>query len=87
MAYSSADKEITSNGDDTSMMSCNLITKEEADRIYQRLVMLNMHSINNIKRNWTSEELKLLEFAVDKFCQTTKRHVSSLTTKDWKNIA
>ena len=87
MTFWSGDRDLTSNGDDSSMLSYNLISKEEADRIYQKLAAINLHGNNLIKRNWTNDEIRLLEFAVDKFCQSSKRSVNTLTTKDWKSIA
>lgn len=85
MTFNSGDKESSSNAGD-SIVSFNLISNEEADRIYQRLAAAQNQGVTT-KRNWGHDEVKLLEFAVDKYCQSSNKGVNELSTKDWASIA
>lgn len=68
------------------MVSFNLINQNEAEIIYQKLFSQNDQNLPS-KRNWTHDEIKLLDFAVDHFCKTNNRTIESLITRDWKNIS
>jgi uncharacterized protein (DUF2344 family) len=82
MTFNNSEKESSSNVGDT-IVDFNLITHEEADMIYKMLSVQSNKDLP-IKRNWKHDEVKLLDFAVDHFCQTNNRTISKLTTKDWK---
>lgn len=82
MTFNNSEKESSSNVDDT-MVSFNLINQDEAEMIFQKLSCQNDQNLPS-KRNWTHDEIKLLDFAVDHFCKSNNRTIESLTTRDWK---
>lgn len=85
MTFNSGDRESSSNAGD-SLVSFNLISPEEAERIYKRLES-NAVQNTSTKRNWSHDEVKMLEFAVDWFCQSSGKSINNLATKDWNEIA
>ena len=86
MIYSSQERDMSSSLVDSSL-SLNLITAERANEIRDQLLVSTSHSSANSKRNWSSDEVKLLDFTIDRFCQSAKKSINLLTTNDWKQIA
>jgi hypothetical protein len=65
MTFNSGERENTSNAGD-SMLSYNTISAEEAQRIHEVLDASNPQ-YPSTKRNWSQEEIKLLDYAVQQF--------------------
>lgn len=65
------------------------ITNEEADTIYQKLFTQNQSrdTSASIKNLWTEEEIKLLSWAINKYCFEAGILKSTIGAKDWEKIS
>lgn len=64
-----------------------MLDEETAKNIYNKLLNDKNKRNPTVKKNWGSDEIKLLEYAVHTYLQKKKHGEDKLTTHDWKEIA
>jgi len=64
-----------------------ILDEETANVIYNKLLNEKDKRNPTVKKNWGSDEVKLLEYAVSKYLGKAKHNDDKLTTHDWKEIA
>jgi transcriptional activator Myb len=73
------------------MKSSNLqktnLDEQTAQNIYNKLLADKNKRNPTVKKNWGSDEVKLLEYAVRTYLEKKKQGEDKLTTHDWKEIA
>lgn len=78
-------------GDDDSELredeyEVDILNEETAQKIYNKLLNDKNKRNPSVKKNWGSDEIKMLEFAVSTYLKK-KQGENKLTTHDWKEIA
>lgn len=65
----------------------SILDDSTAQKIYNSLLNDKEKRNPTVKKNWGSDEIKMLEFAVNTYLKKKKHSDDKLTTHDWKEIA
>lgn len=64
-----------------------ILDEETANKIFEKLSKEKNKRNPTVKKNWGSDEIKMLEYAVNTYLRKKKQGEDKLTTHDWKEIA
>ncbi|CDW76882.1 myb-like dna-binding domain containing protein [Stylonychia lemnae] len=67
--------------------SSQVISNEEANDIFQRLLNQNSKRKYTTKRNWSDDETKLLNWAIQTYSEKRGIQGENFTAADWQNVA